>query len=195
MKRFCLASFCCLCALTAIAQLTLPEFNQDRLQRQQRAMTVLGTWAIGNIAVGAALQGRREGDERYFHRMNAYWNVVNLGLAGISLYTVSQTDPGSFDLVSSVNEHHKIQKILLFNAGLDVGYMLGGAYLIERARRASTEQPERLRGFGKSILLQGAFLFAFDVGAYLYLSGADEDLREILPVGATGDGLGLSLTF
>ena len=194
MKRFFLASCLSLFALLAFAQLTLPEFNQNRLQRQQTAMTILGTWAVGNIAAGAALQGSRTGADRYFHRMNAYWNVVNLGLAGISLYTISRTDPGAFGLAESLAEHHKLQKILLFNAGLDVGYMLGGAYLIERAKRPDQVRPERLRGFGRSIVLQGAFLFLFDVGAALYLSNSD-GLQEILSLGLTGDGVGLTWRF
>ena len=194
MKRFFLASVLSLFALVAFAQLTLPAFNENRLQRQQRAMTVLGTWAIGNIAAGAALQGRSTGDAKYFHRMNAYWNVVNLGLAGISFYTIGRTDPGSFGLTESVAEHYKIQKILLFNAGLDVGYMLGGAYLLERARRPDQARPERLRGFGRSIVLQGAFLFLFDLGAYFYLS-SDSGLPDILRFGPTGDGVGMTWRF
>lgn len=175
----------------AYAQLTLPDLNADRLVRQRRAMTVLGTWAIGNIAVGAALQGRREGTDRYFHRMNAYWNLVNLGLAGVSLYTISQTDPAAFDLMATFREQQKIKQILLFNAGLDVGYMLGGAYLTERAKRPDAAQPERLRGFGRSIILQGAFLFVFDLGAYLYLRSGDASLYEKLQVSTGPDGVGM----
>ena len=194
MKRFLLASMFSLFALLAFAQLTLPEFNENRLQRQQRAMTVLGTWAIGNIAAGAALQGRSTGDTKYFHQMNAYWNVVNLGLAGLSFYTIARTDPAAFGLTESIGEHYKIQKILLFNAGLDVGYMLGGAYLLERAKRPDETNPARLRGFGKSIVLQGAFLFLFDLGAYFYLS-SDSGLQDILQIGATNEGLGLTYRF
>ena len=37
-----------------------------------------------------------------------------------------------------------IQKILLLNAGLDVGYMLGGLYLTERSKNTE-KNPERIK--------------------------------------------------
>jgi hypothetical protein len=65
------------------------------------------------------------------------------------------------NFAESIREHESIRRILLFNAGLDVGYMATGLYLRERANRA--ENSERLRGYGNSLLLQGAFLFTFDL--------------------------------
>ena len=51
----------------------------------------------------------------------------------------------------------QIEKVLLVNVALDFGYLLLGLYLIERGRRL---EKDRWIGFGKSILLQGAFSFA-----------------------------------
>ncbi|NJK83835.1 MAG: hypothetical protein HC912_08520, partial [Saprospiraceae bacterium] len=127
----------------------LLEFNQTRLQKQQNAMKILGAWAAGNIALGATLARRTEGEVKHFHQMNAGWNVVNLVIAGVGWYSASTMDASSLDGFASVQEQHKFQKILLFNAGLDVGYMLGGAYLVERAKN-TTDRPERLKGWGES---------------------------------------------
>ncbi|NJM05009.1 hypothetical protein HC891_00430 [Candidatus Gracilibacteria bacterium] len=44
---------------------------------------------------------------------------------------------------------------MLVNAGLDVGYILGGLALLR------SEQPGR-QGMGLSIVMQGAFLLAYD---------------------------------
>lgn len=173
--------------------LELTDFNTARLERQKTAMLVLGAWAVGNIGSGLALRGQQQGSTRYFHDMNAGWGAVNLVIAGLGYWGSHKADPGSFDLTASIHEHHKIQKILLFNAGLDVGYVLGGAYLIERSKN-TTNRPERLEGFGKSIAMQGAFLFVFDLATYWAHCKGNNDLDEILQglqVGANGIGLQL----
>jgi len=110
---------------------------------------------------------KSQGTDKAFHQMNLGWGLVNAGLAASGLWTATHTDPASFDLYQSNLEHHRLQKIFLFNAGLDVGYMLGGLWMMEKSKTALKHQ-DRLQGFGKSIILQGAFLFLFDVGAAVY---------------------------
>ena len=169
----------------------LLDFNQDRLQRQKTGMLVLGGWAVGNIATGLALTGQRSGPDKHFHAMNAGWNLVNLAIAGFGYFGAIKADPASFDLYSTIHEHHKFQKVLLFNAGLDVGYMAGGLYLLERSRRGG-KNADQLKGFGRSIMLQGAFLFAFDLVNYFVQAGHNDDLRDLLSgVQFTGQSVGL----
>jgi hypothetical protein len=52
-----------------------------------------------------------------------------------------------------------LHRILLFNAGLDVLYMLGGLSLA----RTKGAADEKMRGQGWGIVLQGLFLFKFDL--------------------------------
>jgi hypothetical protein len=173
----------------------LTDFNAERLQKQKVSMMILGGWAVGNIALGATLASQRDGEDRYFHAMNAGWNLVNLGLATAGYLSAVKADPSALSLYESINEQHSIQKIFLFNAGLDVGYMLGGAYLMERAKNTENK-PERLRGFGKSIVLQGAFLFAFDLGAYYWQASGNSDLQPLLEgLSFSGNGVQLRLQF
>jgi hypothetical protein len=199
MKKFWLTSTLLCLAVFAWAQLdnSLYDFNENRLRKQKTAMTVLGTWAVGNIAVGASLMGKREGTDKYFHQMNLGWGAINLALAGFGYYSAVNTDPGSFGLNETMNEQHRFQKILLFNADLDVGYMLGGAYLIERSKNTpDSKNPERLKGFGQSIILQGAFLFVFDLATYLVLAKDNENLQPLLGnLTFTGDSIGLIWQF
>jgi hypothetical protein len=158
-------------------------------------MLVLGSWAVGNIALGLGLQNRYEGEERYFHLMNAGWNAVNLGLATAGYLSAIKTDPASFNLTQSINEQQKLQKIFLFNAGLDVGYVLGGLYLMERSKTAESN-PERLKGFGKSIILQGGFLFAFDLIAYFAQASGNKDIGPLLSgLHFDGQQIGLVVRF
>lgn len=180
MKKVLLTFYLCSFGTLLLAQqVDLLAFNQDRLQKQRTSMLVLGGWAIGNIALGAALYGSRQGEDRYFHLMNAGWNLVNLGLATAGYITATTADPGSLDLLATVKAQHSIEKIFLFNAGLDVGYMLGGLYLMERSKTAE-KKPERLKGFGKSIILQGGFLFVFDLAAYFVQASHHRQLEPLL---------------
>lgn len=198
MKKYLLLStLLCFSCLVFSQQLSWENFNESRLTKQKRAMTILGTWAIGNIALGSIMTGRTSGETKYFHQMNAGWNVVNLVIAGAGYYGLTKLDAAGMDAFTSIQEQYKIQKLLLFNAGLDVGYMLGGAYLIERSKNQSdTTRSDRFSGWGKSIILQGGFLFAFDLTAYLVLASDNVQLKNLLSqVQLSGEGVGLLLHF
>lgn len=195
MKYVLCISLLFLATLTWGQSLMLTDFNQQRLKKQQTAMLVLGAWAVGNVGSGLALRGKSEGVDRYFHEMNIGWGAINLAIAGLGYWSSMKAAPGSFDLASTISEQHKIQKILLFNTGLDVGYILGGAYLIEKSKNTA-DNPERLKGFGRSIILQGSFLFAFDLATYLVHAKHNKDIPKLLEgLSFTGDSVGLHLTF
>lgn len=191
-----LAFFLCWQAVPLLAQSAgLLHFNQTRLDRTRNAMYVLGAWGVGNVVAGAIGMSQSKGSQRAFHQMNLGWGAVNLGLAASGLWTATHTDPSAFDLYQTTLEHHRLQKILLFNAGLDVAYMAGGAWMMERAK-TSEKHAERLRGFGRSILLQGAFLFVFDTGACLYLGSLGKRLPPLFSQLSTSfDGQSLYLTW
>ena len=181
--------------LVAQSSVSLPDFNRDRLARTRHSMWVLGGWGAANLAVGAIGLRRTQGEHRAFHQMNLAWGAVNLGLAATGWWTATHANPAAFDLYQTVRQHHRLQKIFLFNAGLDLGYMAGGLWLRERAKTA-IRRPERLRGYGRAVLLQGAFLFVFDLGACLYLQGLEHRLPPLLQntsLGMTEQGVGLTV--
>jgi hypothetical protein len=190
---------CLFCALEIGAQSTLPAWNTERMQHTRNAMWVLGGWASANVLVGAiGLAGAKTPQNRAFHQMNLGWGLINLGLAASGIWTAAHTDPAQLDWLQSMDAQQKLQRIFLLNAGLDVGYVMTGAWLQERAGNVS-KNSARLRGFGRSIALQGAFLFVFDLGAYFYHSRLDAGLKPLLPahssIGATENGLGLVFRF
>jgi len=186
---FCFLLFGSLFAQTNTS-LSVTDFSLSRIQHQRKAMLVLGGWAITNIALGASLRSNAIGETRYFHDMNAYWNLVNLGIAGFGYWAALREDPSAINLFDATQKHYAFQKVLLFNAGLDIGYILGGLYLTERARRGG-ENANRLRGFGKSIMMVGGFLFAFDVINYLISSSGNTQIQLLLDP-ANGPSLGLN---
>ena len=153
----------------------LEEINQTRLVYNQQGMLILGTWAVVNLILGAVGSFRTRGQSQAFHQMNGYWNVVNLGIAGYGFWQASQVAVLNFWEVLVAQQ--EIEKILLANAALDLGYIALGLYLIERGRR--TEKDKWL-GFGKSIVLQGAFLLLFDAILYGFQQQLGTDLVELL---------------
>ena len=187
---------CCLLPLLSVAQVAdpLPAFNLDRLQLNRQGMTVLGGWAIGNIGYSGIRYFGTTGRARGFHEMNVMWNAVNLGIAGLGYLGSSPAGADSLGLAASVAEQAKMEKVLLFNAGLDVGYILGGLYLRERSLRATPRWQDRMRGWGNSVVLQGGFLLAFDIGLYLLHQHHGTHLHKILETVQVGPA-GVQLQF
>ncbi len=168
----------------------LRAFNARRIQDAKVDMLYLGGWAVGNLALSSILLGNAKGVTQGYHQMNLGWNAVNFAIAGFGYYTAMKSDPASFDLYGTIKEHYSVQKIFLFNAGLDVGYMAAGAWLIEKSK-TTTKYPFQMKGFGQAVALNGAFLFVFDLANYFIQSGYNDQVKLLL----SNNGVGLSLHF
>ena len=70
-------------------------------------------------------------------------------------------------------------KTFLFNAGLDVGYMAFGLFLVERGARVS--DGAMLQGFGYSLILQGGVLLGFDLAMFFIESRRRRSLDALVP--------------
>ncbi|WP_027303331.1 DUF6992 family protein [Rudanella lutea] len=167
----------------------LQEFSRGRVAHQRTLELTLGSYALANIALGALAAGRERTEAHYFHRMNVYWNLVNLGIAGLGLLGSRKADPTTETLSEAVRRHQSMKQTLLFNAGLDVAYMAGGAYLIERGRH-NADKRDQLTGFGKSVIVQGGFLLVFDLVNYALFKKRGDRQQDAL-LGRTSDGVGL----
>lgn len=168
----------------------LAAHNAEAVRLNRVAMGVLFGWAVLNIGTGVAGHFGSEGETRAFFQANAAWNVVNLAIAGFGYHGQATAEPASWDLARSLAEGQKMEKLLLLNTGLDVGYMAFGAFLWERGLRKDSA---RMRGWGKSLLVQGGFLFVFDGVLWFLNSRLDGALTARL-VPAPG-GVGLMLTW
>ncbi|MFP2896693.1 DUF6992 family protein [Corallococcus sp. 4LFB] len=172
------------------AKAWLAEHNAEAVRVNQTAMGILFGWAVLNIGTGVAGHFASEGETRAFFQANAAWNVVNLVIAGLGYHGQATADPATWDLARSLSEGQRMEKVLLLNAGLDVGYIAFGGWLWERGLRKDSE---RLRGWGKSVLVQGAFLLVFD-GVLTFLNAKlnGELTARLVPA---PDGVGLMLTW
>jgi len=145
--------------LNAVGSATNPMFELSFMWH-----IVLGGWALANSGVGAA--GWATAEEpwvRSFHAMNAGWNVVNLAIAGFGFFGALGETPETYDVWETIRRSENIERALMVNAALDVAYVAGGAYLTLRGDR---DRDPQLLGLGRSVMLQGAFLFTFDVVVY-----------------------------
>jgi hypothetical protein len=181
----------------ADAQTDQPGGRRELLVRG--GMLTLGGWATANIFAGAAGASFSEDAAAYgFWQMNALWNSVNLALAGGTLLTrgpqPAEHGSAAFSLPAYRAESHRFEKILLFNAGVDVGYMIAGAWMWERGSRgrglnAGGVSADRLTGWGQALVLQGAFLFVFDlVLARRIAADREATERAVPPRRVTTDG-------
>lgn len=183
-------------ALMAQSQLTEQDsVARERVKLVQNNMYVLGAWAGANIIQGTISASNTKGSEHYFHQMNAYWNTINLAIAGVGLLGIRKQLQQQYTTGSNLKAQYQLEKILLLNTGLDLAYITTGLYLKERGMRLNNTRNE---GYGNSLLLQGAFLLVFDLIQYSQHRKNTKWLEhkiDHLQVGVTSHGLGLSYRF
>lgn len=176
-----------LTALTLCAPVDLEAWNRDRLQTSRVGMIVLGTWAVGNMGVGAFGFGlERDERLRFLHLGNLVWNAVNLGLALNTLIREWNENPAALDAKKSLEASEQIEKIFFINGALDLGYLATAAFLWQRGE--ATGDP-KLVGFGQALVIQGAFLVLFDLTMGILNARLTGRLLEGVTVNVTPMGL------
>ncbi len=194
MKPFLSGLFLILC-ISGSAQQSFPDLIAvERSKLQTNNMWVLGAWAGANIIQGSISAGNATGSDHYFHQMNAYWNTVNLAIAGLGLWAAKKQLAGEHTLNRNLKEQQKTEKILLLNTGLDAAYIMTGLYLKEHGNRLNDDKSS---GYGSSLLVQGSFLLVFDIIQY----AENRRIGKVLEKNAgwrvvpTENGLGLAYKF
>lgn len=163
-----------------------------RNELNKNNMYFLAGWAGINILQGSISASNAKGSDKYFFNMNAYWNVVNLAVAGFGLYAVKKEMTKKLSLADNIKKQNQLEKILLLNVGLDAAYITTGLYLNERGNRLTNETTQ---GYGSSLILQGSFLLVFDVIQYLEHRQNGKRLNSLMDqftITASGNGIGLA---
>lgn len=174
---------------------SLVDFNTERLALDKNLMTGLGSWVAANMAVSGYGWATTDNEAKYFHQMNVLWNGVNLALVIPGYFSAKRSDPTQFSFAQTWKAQLRTEKIFLFNTALDLFYVTGGFYLKQRAL-TDTQNYHRYRGWGNSLVLQGGFLFLFDMtAAFLHSKHRQKKLDGFLnQVQLSDNGLGLKLT-
>jgi hypothetical protein len=191
MKVF-LVSFFVLLFHCSYGQNYVP-FNATRVEVDKRLMIGLGTWATTNfVASGIGWSQAKSMESLYFHQMNVMWNVVNIGLA-IPGYLKANKAKTDLSYEETLREQKKTEKIFLINTCVDVAYISSGWLLLNKSKKLGPFE-QRQSGYGKSLLLQGGFLFVFDLTAYLtHTTHAKQLVNSSMGyLGVSRTGIGLS---
>jgi hypothetical protein len=171
----------------------------SRNRTTEKAMIALGSWAALNIASGFIIAGQTQGEAKYFWRMNAYWNLINGGLAVMGYIGARKAMARKYDLAGNEKAQLSIEKLYTFNLGLDLAYIAGGFFLREKGMNTSNIKSQvQLKGYGSSIVVQGGFLLLMD-GLMIVLHHKNSirlnNKLKNLELGAGPEGLGLTYTF
>lgn len=145
-------------SIQAQSDTTLPYIVQKQFKLQRTSTQILAGWSVANLTLSGIALGQANGSNKYFHEMNLYWNVINVGIAGIGLLGLRKINE-SPTVSSVVKEHYTLQKSLLLNTGLDIAYVTSGFWLLDKSKTEITQvRSERFRGFGQAVVVQGGFL-------------------------------------
>lgn len=151
---------------TSDAYHTLKKIQERQNLTSRVGMFQLGGFAVGNITYGTIAYFNSHGEARYFHQMNAMWNVVNLAIAIPGIIKTFKKKPVSFESVYKAQR--SAETLYLFNAGLDLGYIATGWGLRNLGKTYQGETAYRLKGYGSSLIFQGGFLFLHDMVEYIF---------------------------
>jgi len=175
---------------------TIIAYNNRRMKVNKVGMEVLCTWGIANIADGGIGYFTAKQDQwKYFHEMNALWGVVNTGIAALSLANGRKEREERLNAQQSYDVYKKSKRIYLVNAGLDLVYMATGVVLTKYGENTKSNAAI-FTGFGKSIVIQGAFLFIFDNFMYTTHGRYDGKWRQIInEINVSSNGIGIRHNF
>jgi hypothetical protein len=199
LARFFVAIVCGLSVSSAWADTTevttiLRNTHEKQVQLTRNGMISLNTWAGVNLIGSGIGWGLTNGQQKYFHQMNVMWNVVNVGIAIPGLLGTKKLARESVTFSKVAQRQNKLENVYLFNAGLDVGYMATGWALFNFGNTKTGEMRLRFRGYGQSLVLQGGYLFVYDLIMFALLKRTGKALKPLWNnVQVAPYGLGMSV--
>jgi hypothetical protein len=185
------------CAFQTNAQLaTNNDFNNERLRINKTGMVVLTSWASTNIAVGSIGWAYDKGAMKYFHQMNVFWNIVNLGIAVPGLFQSRKYSEEKISNGKLIEEQYANEQLYLINDGLNILY-IGSGFLLKSIADTYPDNQLRFEGYGNSLILQGGFLLVFDLVQYLRHRNHRKKSNAIFfdQLSLSNSGIGLKYSF
>ncbi|MGB1286216.1 MAG: DUF6992 family protein [Aggregatilineales bacterium] len=145
------------------------QFQDNVLNRR------LLRWAGLSIVIGLLLQLKNSKFWKNLGWQFAGWGLINAGIAFFGKNAnrdrvAKLENPGEISVRKK--QRKNLKRILLFNAGLDVFYMLGGFRMTRNDEGAGGRA-----GTGWGIIIQGAFLFFFDLWHAQVLPDGDDTIE------------------
>ena len=142
----------------------LVKFEKERVRYSKNAMIGLAGWSVANLVGSGIATDTRNKEMRYFHQMNVMWGGINLAIAGLGYWGANREKIDNPTIESVQKHQRRIEKTYLINAGLDVVYI--GSGLLMNKTSDNQKNPEKFKGYGNSIMVQGGFLLLYDAVMY-----------------------------
>jgi len=188
MKNFLLIF--CICNKVLWGQ-TFTDFSKQKNDLDKKLMLTLTSWSAANVLTsGIGWATTEKGEANYFHQMNVIWGAINIGLALPGYFKAKNAIPNT-TLSANLRQQMQTEQVFLFNTGLDIAYVMAGFLLKSEGKHKANKQAQ-FNGFGNGLLLQGGFLFLFDLSAYLihHRHGAElNPMIDRLSINPSGFGL------
>jgi hypothetical protein len=175
---------------------TFTSLNLQRIHTTKTGMTILGLWGTANVITGiVGTISAKEEEWKRFHQMNAIWGGINLGIAAAGYLGAKREEQHSYSPIDALRHHEGIKRLFLINAGLDVLYIGTGTYLLEHSK-VTTSDKDQFKGYGKSLILQGAGLLIFDISMFTAHQHSNKAWYKALQgLCVTGNGLSWRYSF
>ena len=171
----------------------LIKFEKERKNYSKKSMLVLGGWSAANMIVSGFATNTRNREMRYFHQMNVMWGGINLAIAGLGYWGAEKEKIDNPTLADVLKHQNRIEKTYLINAGLDVVYV--GAGLLMNKTSENQKNPDKFKGYGNSIMLQGGFLLIYDAIIYTIHRNHGKQLKGVEKVTVSSGPGSLSLIY
>ena len=175
---------------------TIKAYNRDRIIINTKGMNVLAAWGVANMgAAGIGYFTAKQNEWKSFHEMNFVWGTINTVIAYSGYIGITRQAKEKPDFKKAYQYYKNDKKVYLINMGLDVVYTGVGLGLVQYAK-GNPPNAARYSGFGKSIVLQGIALLAFDnvmYRAHLHYNSRWTQILDELQF--TGNGFSYHYTF
>lgn len=159
-KIILLICLACFSLQSSSQKIDLTKFEKERVRTSKNAMIVLAGWSAVNIVGSGIATNTSNKENRNFHQMNVMWGGINLAIAGLGYWGANREKIDNPTLEGVMKRQRRIEKTYLINAGLDVVYV--GAGLLMNKTADNQKNPDKFRGYGNSIMMQGGFLLLYD---------------------------------
>ena len=172
----------------------LLKFEKERIGYSKKSMLVLGGWSAANIIVSGFATNTKNREMRYFHQMNVMWGGINLAIAGLGYWGAGREKIDNPTLAAVLKHQSKTEKTYLINTGLDVVYIAAGLLMNQKSN--NQKDPEKFKGYGNSIMLQGGFLLVYDAINYAIHRKHGKQLNAMVEkLELSGDPVSVSLVY
>lgn len=114
-------------------------------------------WGLASVAAGLLIARSRAPFRRALGWQSAGWGAIDSLIAVFGLWSAARKQKRATP-EDAAAQARSLRKLLLLNTALDVGYVAGGGALAAASRPRSAN-----RGHGLAIVVQGLFLFVFDL--------------------------------